>query len=695
MIDKELQEIVLLAQKIIKDYLWYVDDEKKELIDIIFKRTPVMYGDIESNARAVHDKEDRKIIINQIYKYNYERVLSFLIHEYAHMFMERNYEFENELLPHWIGEGVADTFSDLVINNYFKNHTEKISEQVLNFELPYVSYSAYIFENSFVRTLLYPLEKNGTDKEAIEEILLGSPKKFIEMITSKEFSEQIEYNTVGVPKSVDISIDYMYLNKQEDYEDIDKKSIYYLKNAILPMFKINEKISAEDPSTRPHELAKDDLLYNSIFIEQTYFKNKKLYQINPNELEEFLEIYEKSKMPQLKFFAVDSYVKYMDNQFMYLLENEEEIITNCDSLFDNIPYFINNEVTQIGSNMYRVIAICLKQIMSKINNLEFNNIYAGEVYYKLKNIIIPRYKNLSQKDDSQNCAFLIELFEDMLNNIGKNIIPIDDRINEVDKDKAENSGTSKQCYNLGDVILLKGNFEFNQDNYYFNNMLNNMGIKTPRVIAMQKKKDTNYVLEERVEGQPIQEYIPNKIYPMNTTEDIVNNYSIEKEYVRKYLDRLKELSEKPNVLGKFADDYFSILENGGFVDPSKTTNFIYNEKGISFIDINLRKNKTPINDYYYVFHYIMYIISWCHSDCFTEEEAKEENEYLNKILDILKNTCTKMNLNVDSFVVNLDNEPLSKDIEKRFEFRKQYGISSEKDYIEKESEYLEANKKTA
>ena len=285
MIDEEIKELVLLAQKIIKDYLIYsvdIDDEQQALVDKIFARTPVMYDNINVNARSYHSPQDRKIVVNSLLKYNHERVLSFLIHEYAHMFMERNTDIIDNLLPKWLGEGVADTFADLVINSYFKYEEATVDGRTLDFKLPYISYSAYIFENSFVRTLLYPLEKQGKDMEAIKEILLGSPKKFIEMVTNKEFSEQIEYYESGVPKYVDISIKDMYLNNEDFYRNINTSSLYYLKNFILPAFRINEKIEDLD-DIKAHEL-KENEMYNALFIQESYFHNRPLYSIYPEEL---------------------------------------------------------------------------------------------------------------------------------------------------------------------------------------------------------------------------------------------------------------------------------------------------------------------------------------------------------------------------------------------------------------------------
>ena len=210
MIDEEIKDVVVLAQKVIINYLSPLDAEKKKIVDDVFSQTSVFYDDLEANGFS--DYIDKKIVIWKYLKYNYERVLSYLIHEYFHMLVNRDFKLGEGHMDTWLEEGLADTFSDLAINEYFKYHSEKINGRMLHFDFPYISFSGYIIENSFVRTLLYPLSIEGKDKEAIKEMLLGSPKKFVEMVCDKETSEKIAYTKSGYPIKLFVTDRSIYQN---------------------------------------------------------------------------------------------------------------------------------------------------------------------------------------------------------------------------------------------------------------------------------------------------------------------------------------------------------------------------------------------------------------------------------------------------------------------------------------------------
>ena len=434
MIDEEIKDFVILAQKIIINYLEPLDKEKKDILDNVFANTSVMYANIDTYNGLAYCNAEKKILINNILKDNYELLLSYLIHEYAHMFMERNYILDNKKNPRWLGEGIADIFSDLVINKYFQYNTEKINGRTLNFDLPYVINSAYLFENSSVRTLLYPLEKEKKDKEAIQEILLGSPKKFIEMVTSKEISEQVEYTPHGIPWKFDLELKDIYLNKYDYYQDIDTKSIYYLKNAILPRFIINEKIK-NTTEKKAHELHIYEA-YNSNFIKNTYFRGLKIYEIPPEELKEFLDLYKRTRMEYGRLFQEDSYIDYVNNQIINLLYNQDEIINNCDKILDVMPYFVNDEIVLIGGSTYKVMSICLNEILNKIDKLEINDMYIQSVYSKLKDIVIPTYENLPNVEKS-SLLYIMDLLNNTLKKIEDRMILIEDEMLTMESGKSK------------------------------------------------------------------------------------------------------------------------------------------------------------------------------------------------------------------------------------------------------------------
>ena len=188
-----------------------------------------------------------------------------------------------------------------------------------------------------------------------------------------------------------------------------------------------------------------------------------------------------------------------------------------------------------------------------------------------------------------------------------------------------------------------------------------MGINTYQILAYKKNKGKHYLLETRVPGTPIQDYTPQRT---------INGEITDEEYVKNYLDRLKEISENPNILQKFVEDYFNLLEQGMFVDPSKPTNFYYNkEHGISFVDVGVQDcpydNKLVIN-------YIVYVIGWCESSAFTKEQIELEEYYLQRILDILNSVCIKMGKDPSIYMNDFNGNSLKHKVEERKEYRYEY-----------------------
>ena len=90
-------------------------------------------------------------------------------------------------------------------------------------------------------------------------------------------------------------------------------------------------------------------------------------------------------------------------------------------------------------------------------------------------------------------------------------------------------------------------------------------------------------------------------------------------------------------------------------------------------------------DEHYIFNYILYNISWCQSNCFDNDEQKEEAVYLEKIINELKEICLKRKLNLNEYFIDYNGKPLSYKVEERFKYRDEYKITSEDEYIVKNS----------
>lgn len=269
-----------------------------------------------------------------------------------------------------------------------------------------------------------------------------------------------------------------------------------------------------------------------------------------------------------------------------------------------------------------------------------------------------------------------------------NLKDINYYITETKKMTPISSGTGKKCYDFGDVVLLESIDMEPNEMIEKLIQIKKLGINSYEILAQKEKKGKYYILESKVKGTPIQEYYP-KIISILTKEDIETNYKTERNYVQQYLNRLKEISENYDHLKKFVDDYFKLIELGIFVDSSKTNNIYYDDNyGYSFLDLQIASFTV---DPKMIFHYIFYMISWCYSNIFSEEDIITEQIYLTIIINQLKQICLELQKDPQKYFKNFDENPLTNELEKRKEYRIQYAFDSKEDYLKENIAYLSQN----
>jgi len=140
------------------------------------------------------------------------------------------------------------------------------------------------------------------------------------------------------------------------------------------------------------------------------------------------------------------------------------------------------------------------------------------------------------------------------------------------------SGSNKKCYVFDDVVLLKGDF-VNPEAFSIKkeklDLLKNNGVNVCSILDNAIVDGVRYELQERAKGEEL------------------FNYSLirSSEGHQKYLSILDSLSKQDiSFFKKFLEDWYMILKMGVDVDPSKSTNFFYNNDSICFIDLNLIDN---------------------------------------------------------------------------------------------------------
>lgn len=260
---------------------------------------------------------------------------------------------------------------------------------------------------------------------------------------------------------------------------------------------------------------------------------------------------------------------------------------------------------------------------------------------------------------------------------------IDKYVEQIKDRKFDERGTSKLCWCFDDVVLLEAMGRISPGQVLIQEKLKSLGVNTYEILEQKKIGDKFYILETRVKGTPIQEYRC-KTNDVTSISDIEYNYKIERKYIQNYLKRLETISSNKEQLKQFVESWFKIIDLGICIDPSKTTNFYYdNEIGYSFLDLDT--NGIIFNNKM-VFHYIFYVIRWCHSGCITEEEIKKENELLIRIVNMLKEICEELGLNINEYCLNFNDKPLEENVNNVLKYRFDFATKSFDEYFSNEIE---------
>ena len=207
-------------------YKGEIPQDKKERLKIALQRTSCNYGDIEkAHVKGRTYLFENKIELNKELKdLPEENAIMVLLHEYAHILS--NYDIKRTAVDnnHNIEEGNADIFSEMITNYHYKKMgmNDKYIE----------TRSAYHKENSYARTLLYPLEQKGKDIDALMEYMLGSKEKYYEQVFSLEKTQELPRNGCGQVYVEELDINEIYMQHKGEYNK-NPNSIYMRRNQFI------------------------------------------------------------------------------------------------------------------------------------------------------------------------------------------------------------------------------------------------------------------------------------------------------------------------------------------------------------------------------------------------------------------------------------------------------------------------------
>ena len=401
-VDPQIASLDNLSQTMIREFFEDTlgdgfTDDKKERLEIIFKRSDVVFENLEPNINGRANHVFKNIKISNTHKNNTNRNLGFLVHEYSHLLSMYDYAYTKNKPEHSIEEGMADTFADSVINHYLEKHKNIILDgEEIRVDKPYVTYSGYDFENAWARTMLAGLEPSGKDKEAIGEYILGSKSKFTEIVFGKEIAETKDRTHFGM---VEIKTDReeLYYSPELDFSSIDEESIYYRRNYILPLYQIQNKVKDEADVVGVLSEGKS---YYASYISDKYFAGRKFYEVPKEDLKKFLELLDSQTTPGERSSAIFRISEYKNE----LIDNltEEEIKDFSFEILDGITVLWGNESKlKAGTNLENVARIAFEEEIKKIKEGQ-----PLEITKQKRNRLIQKYEEMFETKNESNMYIL-------------------------------------------------------------------------------------------------------------------------------------------------------------------------------------------------------------------------------------------------------------------------------------------------
>lgn len=204
-------------------------------------------------------------------------------------------------------------------------------------------------------------------------------------------------------------------------------------------------------------------------------------------------------------------------------------------------------------------------------------------------------------------------------------------IDNISDDKLLGDGFEKKCYDFGDVVLLESRYlnsnqvlDEKKKVLSIKSILDRIKVNSYKIFDYRIISDKLYVLVSKVKGDSLQD----------------TRIGIDSSI---YINRLKELDDF-YILKKFVIDYMNIVDNGLSVDPSSSSNFLFDGECVHFIDLGLFNNV----DRKYICFYILHNIINVYCD-FSDDEVEVISFYINNIYNKLCSIYISLGYNIDMY----------------------------------------------
>lgn len=234
-IDNDIFKYVEITNTMIREFLEQncnLSEEEQERLNIALNSYDVFfenYDEYTQNGKCSYIEKNISLANHR--RGDIENIIIDLLHERAHSFANLNFIKCGITQGKTFEEGIADTFAELVSNWYFTKYKQiEIDGEIYTPQLPLISSSGYHFENGWVKSMLYPLEKENKDKLALQKFLFGDKKEFFNLCIKEGFAEKFQQNYLGMPKNIEVGNDELLDARAESYVDLNEESLYMIKN---------------------------------------------------------------------------------------------------------------------------------------------------------------------------------------------------------------------------------------------------------------------------------------------------------------------------------------------------------------------------------------------------------------------------------------------------------------------------------
>ena len=364
-VDPNIESLDNLAQTMIKEFFEDAlgadyTDKMREIVNIVCNKTSVCFKELAENDNGIADYVLKTNSISTRHINSINRNLGFLIHEYAHLLSNFYFSYTGDGPEKTIEEGMADLFGDLVVNHYLDKHKNVVLDgRRVRIDKPYQTYSGYHYENAWARTILAGLEPSGNDLKAVGAYYLESKKKYATMVFGENGEKNKRHTKFG-ETLIDADIKELYDLPNLDFSHINKDSIYYNRNYILPLYRIQNRIGEGYDVISGNSNSHDASLAANY-----YFKGKNFYEVPKDELAEFMELLEAQKIPGEDYGLIGNIKSYRYGLIKSIRYGD--ISDFPFELIERMPIIMGNTLVP-DPLIDKILNLCFDEEIEKIRN---------------------------------------------------------------------------------------------------------------------------------------------------------------------------------------------------------------------------------------------------------------------------------------------------------------------------------------